>query len=75
MRNIPIFDLLEHTARTDIQFALLYYSNMRSLEVINHNTEFKVVKKYNQTFLNKIDQVFLPSPLAEKEDSTDTKLK
>lgn len=38
MENIPIFNLLERTARFDLQFALLYYSYMKSLETINENT-------------------------------------
>ena len=55
MENIPIFNLLEHTSRTDLQFALIYYSYMKSLEVLKHNTEFKVVQKYNETFLKKVN--------------------
>ena len=30
---------------------------MKSLEIINENTEFKIVMKYNSTFRRKINQL------------------
>jgi penicillin V acylase-like amidase (Ntn superfamily) len=58
MANVPIFSLLEKAAKFDIQFALLYFFYMKSLENINENSEFRVVRSYNNAFLKKIDLHF-----------------
>lgn len=57
MSNVPIFSLMERTCKIDLQFSLRYYFYMKSLEIINENTEFKIVMKYNSTFRRKINQL------------------